>query len=316
MVDPFERADNLESLFWYIVFGDRTDGRDPRFTVALYHYTNKETLDCFILHKNSLELRLTNLTEFSDKEEGRHILPVIKCSLKESYQAKEIDKTFFEKITGEINSYIQMSDDRSDWYVFSFSRNGDCAYLKKNYACRNKKPGAVLGIQTLELLDTAEGTKLINSQEKWNHIPIDDLPTVYLYDVIYDPAIIKARVRKMICKAYELYNKNQKNGKWLFKMVRAMIDLYKLHYKSPEFSLEEETRLIVNGRSIKKTQENYSLNYCFSDSSVDAQQSNSRYLYLNLNRNSAEYHAWTVDPSSFDLKDYDTRTQGNIPFKC
>lgn len=302
MVDHVNKsAKNLESLFWNIVFDDNIGVNNPELTTELYHYTNQKTLDECMLHSESLELRLTNLTKFSDKEEGRHILPVLKCSLKESYQAKEIDQDFFNQMTCEIDSYIQKSDDLSDWYVFCFSRNGDCEYLKKNYACRDKKTGAVLGIQTLELLETAEGRKLMNNQETGDHIPIDDLPTVLLCDVIYDPEIIKPKVRKIICKAYELYEENQENRKWLSKIVGAMVDLYKLLYKSSDFSSEEEIRLIVNGKSVQSMPNVYSFGSRFSDSTNNPQQGNEDYLYLYLSRKQALYHVWTVDPNTFTV---------------
>lgn len=154
MVDHIQSAEDLESLFWHIVFDDDFGKNNPEFTTELYHYTDKETMVTCILHDkednddkkddklykaNRLDLRLTNLTKFSDKEEGCHILPVLKCSLEESYRAKEIDHAFFDQMTCEIDSYVQKNNDLSDWYVFCFSRNGDCQYLKKNYACQDKK---------------------------------------------------------------------------------------------------------------------------------------------------------------------------------
>lgn len=310
MVDHIQSAENLESLFWHIVFDDDFGKSNPEFTTELYHYTDKETMVTCILHDkkddkfhkaNRLDLRLTNLTKFSDKEEGCHILPVLKCSFKESYQAKEIDHTFFDQMTCEIDSYVQKNNDLSDWYVFCFSRNGDCQYLKKNYACRDKKTGAVLGIQTQELMDTARGYKPQKGQETETNISIDNLPTVLLYDVIYDPLIIKAKVRKFLCKAYELYKGNTADKKWLSRIVRTMVDLYKLHYKSSVFSSEEETRLIVNGRSIEKLGDVYSFSSPNTDPSGDSQQRNSKYLYLYLNKSLAKYQSWTVDPSSLAL---------------
>lgn len=314
MDDHIQSTENLESLFWHIVFDDDLGKSNPEFTTVLYHYTDKETMVTYILHDkednddkkddklyeaNRLDLRLTNLTKFSDKEEGRHILPVLKRSLEESYQAKEIDHAFFDQMTCEIDSYVQKNNDLSDWYVFCFSRNGDCQYLKKNYACRDKKTGAVLGIQTQELLDTARGYKSQESQETEENISIDTFPTVLLCDVIYDTD--KAKVRKLIRKAYELYQGNQENRKWLSKIVKAMIELYKLRYKSPEYSPEEETRLIVNGRCIEKLGDVYSFPSPNTDPCDDSQQRNSKYLYLYLNKSLAKYQSWTVDPSSLDL---------------
>lgn len=217
----------------------------------------------------------------------------------ESYRAKEIDHTFFDQMTCEIDSYVQKNNDLSDWYVFCFSRNGDCQYLKKNYACRDKKTGAVLGIQTQELMDTARGYKSQKGQETETNISIDEFPSVMLYDVIYDPEIIKAKVRKLICKAYELYKENQENRKWLSKIVKAMIELYKLRYKSPEYSPEEETRLIVNVRKFKKLYEVYSFGFYSSPFSEYLD-----HLYLYLNKSLTEYQAWTVGPKSFKLSEY------------
>ena len=79
-----------------------------------------------------------------------------------------------------------------------------------------------------------------------------------------------------------------------------MVDLYKLHYKSSDFSLEKETRLIVNGRSIEKLGDVYSFPSPNTDCD-DSQQRNSKYLYLYLNKSLAKYQSWTVDPSSLDL---------------
>lgn len=327
MVDHIQGAENLESLFWHIVFDDDFGKSNPEFTTELYHYTDKKTMVTCILHEkkkkktkkkkrqkktkkdnkkdgklykaNRLDLRLTNLTKFSDKEEGCHILPVLKCSLMESYRAKEIDHTFFNQMTCEIDSYVQKNNDLSDWYVFCFSRNGDCQYLKKNYACRDKKTGAVLGIQTQVLMDTARGYKSQKGQETETNISIDEFPSVMLYDVIYDPEIIKAKVRKLICKAYELYKENQENRKWLSKIVKAMIELYKLRYKSPEYSPEEETRLIVNVGKFKKLYEVYSFGFYSSPFSEYLD-----HLYLYLNKSLAEYQAWTVGPKSFKLSEY------------
>ena len=319
MVDHIQSAEDLESLFWHIVFDDDFGKNNPEFTTELYHYTDKETMVTCILHDkednddkkddklykaNRLDLRLTNLTKFSDKEEGRHILPVLKRSLEESYRDKEIDQAFFDQMTREMDSYVQKNNDLSDWYVFCFSRNGDCEYLKRNYACRGKKTGAVLGIQTLELMDTARGYKSQEGQETEENISIDTFPTVLLCDVIYDLEMIKAKVRKIICKAHELYKGNQENRKWLSKIVAAMVELYKLRYKSPEYSPEEETRLIVNGRSIEKLGDVYSFPSPNTDPCDDSQQSNSKYLYLYLNKSLAAYQAWTVGPKSFKLREY------------
>lgn len=314
MVDHIQSAEDLELLFWHIVFDDDDDDfgkSNPEFTTELYHYTDKETMVTCILHDkednddkkddklykaNRLDLRLTNLTKFSDKEEGRHILPVLKCSLEESYRAKEIDQAFFDQMTREMDSYVQKNNDLSDWYVFCFSRNGDCEYLKRNYACRGKKAGAVLGIQTQELLDTARGYKSQEGQETEENISIDTFPTVLLCDVIYDLEMMKAKVRKIIRKAYELCKENQENRKWLSKIVKAMIELYKLRYKSPEYSPEEETRLIVNGRTFKKLYEVFSFGFYSSPFSEYLD-----HLYLYLNKSLAKYQSWTVDPSSLDL---------------
>ncbi len=315
MDDHIQSTENLESLFWHIVFDDGFGKNDPEFTTELYHYTDKKTLVNFILHEkkkkrqkkdkkddklykaNRLDLRLTNLTKFSDKEEGLHILPVLKRSLEESYRDKEIDHAFFDQMKREIDSYVQKNNDLSDWYVFCFSRNGDCEYLKKNYACRDKKTGAVLGIQTQELLDTARGYKSQEGQETEENISIDNFPTVLLCDVIYDPD--KANVRELIRKAYELYQGNQEDRKWLSKIVKAMIELYKLRYKSPEYSPEEETRLIVNVRKLKKWYAVYSFGFYSSPFSEYLD-----HLYLYLNKSLAEYQAWTVGPKSFKLREY------------
>ena len=71
MVDNIQSAENLESLFWHIVFDDDLGKNNPEFTTELYHYTDKKTLVNFILHDNQddkvhkanrLDLRLTNLT--------------------------------------------------------------------------------------------------------------------------------------------------------------------------------------------------------------------------------------------------------------
>ena len=75
-------------------------------------------------------------------------------------------------------------------------------------------------------------------------------------------------------------------------------------YKSPEYSSEEETRLIVNGRSIEKLGDVYSFPSPNTDPCDDSQQSNSKYLYLYLNKSLAAYQAWTVGPKSFKLREH------------
>ena len=106
-----------------------------------------------------------------------------------------------------------------------------------NYACKIGQTGAVLGIQVTYLEDIAYKKDISKNKE---------YPDIWLYDVLYQKREIETRFKHYITELYRLRKQDDPTNRIIRKAVINMLANYSLCYKSNEYALEEETRIVIN----------------------------------------------------------------------
>ncbi len=223
---------------------------------SLFHYTNAVN-ENLIIKDNHYQFLMTRADCFSDREEGKHIKAVFEDACEECIQNGTIDEEYNKTLKSALDDFDAIAEEQRRWYVLSFSKQENCKYLIKNYACRDKKGNAVegicIGIQALVLENMLEdndsntepdGTELIEPGYKTG---ID----ICLYDVLYDKCKLSNDMQALIKRMYDL--RQQDDGQYTLtkKTVTGILAAYSLVYKSGRFAEEKETRLIINMNKAK-----------------------------------------------------------------
>lgn len=220
---------DIVQFSWYTVFNT---GPECNGSLNYFHYTNSDNL-AFILKEDCIDLRLSRADCFADKQEMLHIVPIFEDVLEELLQKGDIDIEFHRMIKSCISDAKLLIVDFRKFYVFCLSANGNSAYLKENYACRDGKDGVIIGIQGLALEDiqfTSEGN------------PVDGID---LYDVIYDSEELKNGFSRILKQLYNMRDRDTDLSLVTKRVINALCT-YGLAYKPLPFVHEEETRMIVD----------------------------------------------------------------------
>ncbi|MFQ6892935.1 MAG: hypothetical protein ACLRS7_12165 [Acutalibacter sp.] len=253
MKNVYQHANCFDDVVLYSTFFCEELGtEDPNSTLALYHYTNWEVYTSFIRKfHGELEIRLTNITAFDDKKEGYHVFPVLYGIFLEAYKDQLIDRDFCCQLLQELCDCNKQKNQLRKWYVLSLSDESDCPYLKENYACKNRKPGAIIGLHTLALTDLRflnENAFLISQNEQ----PKRDTPNIFLRRVIYDKSVFKEFVYNSLKSAYKFRHQIACSHYSPHHLVRNFVDVYRLYCKDSNYKEEKEVRLIVDGNVVKE----------------------------------------------------------------
>lgn len=236
---------DLEEYSWFTVFGT---GPSCERKSEYYHYTNWSNLK-FIRKDDCIDLRFTRADCFEDKEENKHIIPVLDEVCKDLLKKDCIDKVFYDSIRRYISDNESLINEFRKYYVFCFSANGDSAFLKGNYACRGGKDGVIIGMQGMAL----EDIRFCIDEEKEKSVD-----GIYLYDVIYNRSELHDGFSRIIQHLYEMRNQNAENLKAIKRTLTALM-IYGLVYKSPSFAQEEESRMIVDLSKLTLPKDKYYL---------------------------------------------------------
>lgn len=143
-------------------------------------------------------------------------------------------------VQNAVDKYSNWCDVLRACYVFCLSKNEESQYLIENYAKKNGGQGLKIGLQAYEI----EGLPLDKTLAKNG-----ETNGIQIYDVIYDPDHLNNYMMRLIKKAYLLREQDNKNYDLTKKIFYNQLAIYGLVYKSPEYQMEEETRIVVDGRN-------------------------------------------------------------------
>ena len=222
---------SLEELVYYsalFTLGDYTP------VPQLYHYTLTENKDKICQERN-LDFRFTQASRFSDKEETRHFSKFLCEQFKQLRDGRRIDGQFYKVLCRALDETDIITEELKKLYVLCFSKEGNHPYLKEHYACKNGKPGSIIGVQTYEF---------DNIEDVVRH---RDEPTASftLYDVLYDEKELAECIVNIVLRAYSLRDQDDADYRLTRRIVHGLVWSYGLAYKGPEFAEEKETRLVV-----------------------------------------------------------------------
>lgn len=223
---------SLEELMYYsalFTLGDYTP------VPQLYHYTLTENKDKICQERN-LDFRFTQASRFSDKEETRHFSKFLCEQFKQLHDDGRIDGQFYKVLCRALDETDNITEELKKLYVLCFSKEGNHPYLKEHYACKNGKPGSIIGVQTYEF---------DNIEDVVRH---RDDPTAFftLYDVLYDEKELAGCIVNIVLQAYSLRDQDNADYKLTRRIVHGLVWSYGLVHKGPEFAEEKETRLVVH----------------------------------------------------------------------
>lgn len=229
-------TDDLQELLAYsVLFTDA----EYKPALSLFHYTSASNLNS-IIKSDYLDLRFTRADHFKDTDEGKHIIKWFKNACKEALINGIIDEHYYGALINVADEYSNWCDVLQACYVFCLSKNDKSQYLIENYAKKNGGEGLIIGLQSVEI----EGLpldKTLGKNEETNGIEI--------YDVIYDPSHLKSYMIRLIRKAYSLREQDNEKYDLTKKIFYNQLAIYGLVYKSPKYQMEEEMRIVVDGRN-------------------------------------------------------------------
>lgn len=191
----------------------------------LFHYTFDDRKEK-IVGQDKVVFQLTRADKFLDKNEGFHILEPFYHACGDLYESKIIDEGFY-RILRSIDSNDIASTFSGSW-IFCFSKNGNSTFLKRRYAAGN---GWILGI-SFDYLDDI----CIDFPEACG--------TMTLYEVEYSFNKILRAMKNAIRKYYIFYKQESKDFSNCKKEIIDWLSEYSLIYKSTDYKMEEEIRLI------------------------------------------------------------------------
>ena len=211
-----------EHLYYSVLF------HETRYTPEqlLFHYTDAAAKSK-IIDGDHVTLKLSRVKDFEDVEEGRHILKVYDVVYQE-FSHQYSDRKFNALMQSVKNNFLPHLEENINKYVFCFSKSENNEYLINHYAHRKNSQGYCIGFHALKIEDIIE---------KCNG--------VHLVDVLYDSDNLAQSMKKVIYNAYRLREQDDEDFSILKKILLYQLLIYSLCYKSPEFKVEEETRLIV-----------------------------------------------------------------------
>lgn len=217
-------TNDLQELYYYSVLFTDVE-IEP--CLELFHYTGIDSIDK-IVRENYLDLRLTRADLFDDKNEGKHIIRVLKNAIRESHTSPQ----FQDILCGFVDDNSEICNEKEKCYVLCFSKNGNSEYLIGNYAYKRTKTGEVIGIQKIAIDDVELCEENIGIH-------------VSVFDVLYSENRLKQYIVRLIDQAYKLRAQDDDNQIWLKRIIKGMLWSYSLVYKSEDFQNEEETRMVV-----------------------------------------------------------------------
>lgn len=197
-----------------------------RINSSIYHYTSPHGLK-EILSNNSLWF--TNYKFLNDKSEKYYAFNLFRECLVE--EKSSINESLYEGIYNSFNFEYRYFNDISkrfyDYYIASFSSNGDSLSLWNYYAKSESKAGYSIKFDS-KTLGEGLSQKIDNS--------------LLFYEVIYD-----VEKQKEIIKRYiNVFNRHYdyKNLHFLINYLLKCIDVVSMRLKHPSFQEERESRFV------------------------------------------------------------------------
>lgn len=191
----------------------------------LFHYTYEDKKEK-IVAQDKVVFQLSRVDEFLDKNEGFQILEPFYHACGDLYENGVIAEPFY-KILVSIKQK-DLSNSFSGAWVLCFSKNGNSNFLKRRYAAGN---GWILGLRFNNLDDIC------------TEFP-EEFGTITLYEIRYSFDKLLRIIKSTIKKYYKLYKQAPTEDSLCKKMITRWLSEYSLIYKSTDYKLEEEIRLL------------------------------------------------------------------------
>lgn len=239
---------------------------------SLFHYTAAENANK-IIHPRFIDFRLTRADCFADKNEGKHIVSVFLQACGECFQKGVIDRQYYNILISAAGKYRPVCAER---YVLCFSKKENSRYLIENYACcQGKREGICVGVHA------------INVEDLEFELPMN------LYDVVYDDKVLLRQMQILIMQMYQLRSQDRSGFLITESIVIMQLLIYGLVYKHPDYSNEEETRLLLN-----LSEADTDLN-CIRKDQTDPEH----YVHLLLPKTSL-YHLFRYDKNGANMDNF------------
>ncbi len=222
--EAFEREYQATSEFLF------RNVQSPGTNATIHHYTRGVAVNAIFVNGT---LRFTRWDFLNDMSEFTYVYGLVK----EALNSAEYDPDFtgYMKEISDIHDALRKSTEypkAEDYFVASFSFNGDCLPLWSNYAKMNEADGYSIQFNCDDLRK--------NLQEK-NGVPI------FQGCVIYDIETQKSIVRKILSSLYTLYGileGEEDRAERIANCFEEYISIVAGFFKHPSFANEEEFRFV------------------------------------------------------------------------
>ena len=245
-----QKVNDLKELRYYSLF---LTGDFYHSCLTLFHYTQEENKQ-YIIKPGRIELRLTRADQFKDEYEGKHIVAVFEETVLSLFNKGLIDQDYSDALLSAAKEFSPICEEFRHKYVLCFSKDGNCDYLKKNYACKGNKPGSIIGV-----FEYAIESKNAELYERFKNSSV--LPQLLLRDVIYDPEPILNQFSSVICRAFQLKDQDESNYPIARKIALDWLSILCLEYKDKSFQKEKETRLILDKNMVFENDIDFIIEY-------------------------------------------------------
>lgn len=195
----------------------------------LFHYTHNAKKEK-IVRENDVVFRLSRVDCFLDKNEGFQILePYYHACGQFCEESKGEKKQAFYEMLMSIGQQDLLSSFTGVW-VACFSKNGNSSFMKRRYAAGD---GWILGVGFYYL-----GNLCID-------FPVE-FGTINLLEIQYSFNRMVVIIKNALEKCYKVFEKeeNQDFREALKQNIVQWLGEYSLIYKSADYKLEEEIRLV------------------------------------------------------------------------
>ena len=233
-----------EHIKHFLDFPNKPSSKAPFYysNPFIYHYTKLSCVDQILLD-GCVRLRLTEITDFSDKFEGKIITqcyPLILdsllkeqiISLNDYFELSEIkfgEKRFFPILNNQKSLVLK------DYYVFvlCFSKNKNDPYMFEHFSKENDELGICIELTSKSMMDS------INNTNGFQNISSCFSDVVYKDDII---PRLENEIKSLIWLTSDIENANTV---WRKPIIQQMLTKISFLVKNETYRKENESRLIV-----------------------------------------------------------------------
>lgn len=196
----------------------------------IHHYTRAVAVNAIFVNRT---LRFTRWDFLNDMSEFTYVYGLVR----EELETGDYDEAFRHLIRAlsEVQDALHQAVDlpgTEEYYVASFSFNGDCLPLWSNYAKMNEADGYSIRFNCDDLR---------NSLQEMNGVPI------FQGCVIYDEVTQRSIVRKILASLHTLYGileGEEERDECIVTCFEEYLSIVAGFFKHPSFAGEEEFRFV------------------------------------------------------------------------